>query len=121
VEAPAAAEAHALQIDDAQPALAAEPSVEADPAPLPDPPAPVPELPYRDVLMNYPETWTVGDVFEDHPRYTLMHKRRKWVLESFDGSDVELRSPNTTSTDLIPLETFQSRYVFHSHAQTQAE
>jgi len=96
----------------------AEPATEAALASLP---GSVPDIPYRGVLMGYPETWTVGDVFEDHPRYTLMHLRRKWVLESFDGADVELGSPNTPATDLIPLETFQARYVFHSHAQTPAE
>jgi hypothetical protein len=122
LEAPAAAEVLSLQIDDDQPALAPEPVVETVLAPLPDPErAPVPDIPYRTVLMGYPETWTEGDVFEDHPRYTLMHLRRKWVLVSFDADGVELGSPNTTSTDLITLEAFQSRYVFHSHAQTSAE
>lgn len=105
------------QIQADQPA----PSVEAVLEPLPGPAPALPDIPYRDVLMGYPETWTPGDVFEDHPRYTLMHKRRKWVLESFDATDVELRSPNTTSVELITLEAFQARYVFHSHAQTPAE
>lgn len=110
------------QIPDDQPVPSPEPIAQAVLEPLPDPaPTPVPDIPYRNVLMGYPETWTVGDVFEDHPRYTLMHLRRKWVLVSFDADGVELGSPNTTSTDLITLETFQTRYVFHSHAQTPAE
>lgn len=92
-------------------------TVEPEQAPAPTP-EPVPNLPYRAVLMKQPKTWTVGDVFEDHPRYVLASKRRKWVYEGHDDLGVELRSPNTSSTDLVSLELFQTRYVFHSHAQT---
>lgn len=71
--------------------------------------------------MGYPETWQEGDLFEDHARYTLPHKIRKWVLESFDAENVTLRSPNCSSSDLISLEIFQKRYVFHSRPQSAAE
>ena len=93
--------------------------ITAEPSPAPVPTVePVPNLPYRAVLMKQPQTWTVGDMFEDHPRYVLASKRRKWVYEGHDELGVELRSPNTSSTDLVSLELFQTRYVFHSHAQT---
>lgn len=110
-------------------------SAPAPPDPMPEPqsldPEPtvdlgsstasVPAFQYRDVLMGYPETWKVGDLFEDHPRYTLPHKVRKWELESFDAENVTLRSPNCSSSDLISLEIFQKRYVFHSRAESAAE
>lgn len=71
--------------------------------------------------MGYPETWKVGDIFEDHPRYTLLHKVRKWVLVAFDDTDVELQSPNTSSTELVTQAMFRQRYVFHSRPQSVAE
>lgn len=121
-EAPCVAEAAEVPACDDQAPLKPVPAAEAVPEASPDQaPAPVPDIPYRSVLMGYPETWAAGDVFEDHPRYTLMGQRRKWVLVSFDADGVELGRPNTTSTDLITLKTFQTRYVFHSHAQTPAE
>ena len=91
--APVTAEAPEVMPDD-DAALGDEPAPNApDPEPVEEPPA-TPAIPFREVLMGYPETWKVGDIFEDHPRYTLLHKVRKWVLVAFDDTDVELQSPS---------------------------
>lgn len=70
--------------------------------------------------MAKPINWKLGDVFQDNPRITLPHKRRKWILDSLDvsdwanlrGIDVQVRSPNTTTTELWSLERFMASYVF---------
>lgn len=70
--------------------------------------------------MAKPINWKLGDVFQDNPRITLPHKRRKWILDSLDvsdwtclrGIDVQIRSPNTTTTELLSLELFMASYVF---------
>lgn len=72
--------------------------------------------------MSKPINWKLGDVFIDNPRFTLTHKQRKWVLDSLDvsdlenlsGMDVQIRSPNTTTTELLTLKQFMNQYVFHS-------
>ena len=72
--------------------------------------------------MSKPINWKLGDVFIDNPRFTLPHKQRKWVLDSLDvsdldnltGMDVQIRSPNTSTTELLTLKQFMSHYVFHS-------
>ncbi|KTT16886.1 hypothetical protein NS96R_14130 [Pseudomonas parafulva] len=102
---------------------------EPDPAPEAEPevvqvnavPAPAPPKPNRKVLMNDPATWRPGDMFQDNPRHTLMHKVRKWLLVDFDDCGVELKSPNTDATELLPLDMFCQRYVFVAHAQSGAE
>ena len=96
--------------------LAVTEPVAADPAPLPA---------MVDVLkldMSKPINWKLGDVFQDNPRFTLPHKCRKWLLDSLDisdmenlsGMDVQIRSPNTTTTELLTLKQFMAQYVFHS-------
>lgn len=72
--------------------------------------------------MTKPINWKLGDVFQDNPRFTLPHKCRKWLLDSLDisdlenltGMDVQIRSPNTTTTELLTLKQFMAQYVFHS-------
>lgn len=64
--------------------------------------------------MTKPANWELGDVFQDNPRITLPHKCRKWLLDSLSGTDVQIRSPNTTTTELLSLTQFMARYVFHS-------
>lgn len=64
--------------------------------------------------MTKPVNWKLGDVFQDNPRITLPHKCCKWLLDSLSGTDVEIRSPNTTTTELLSLTQFMARYVFHS-------
>jgi hypothetical protein len=72
--------------------------------------------------MSKPINWKLGDVFQDNPRVTLPHKCRKWLLDSLDisdlenlsGMDVQIRSPNTTTTELLTLKQFMAQYVFHS-------
>ncbi|WP_219097724.1 hypothetical protein [Pseudomonas sp. UMAB-40] len=72
--------------------------------------------------MSKPINWKLGDVFQDNPRITLPHKCRKWILDSLDisdlanlsGMDVQIRSPNTTTTELLTLKQFMAQYVFHS-------
>ena len=86
--------------------------------------AAVPESAEADVSkldMTKPINWKLGDVFISNPRVTLPHKRRKWILDSLDvadldsltGMDVLLRSPNTTTTELMTLKQFMAQYVFH--------
>jgi hypothetical protein len=70
--------------------------------------------------MSKPINWKLGDVFQDNPRVTLPHKCRKWLLDSLDisdlenlsGMDVQIRSPNTTTTELLTLKQFMAQYVF---------
>jgi hypothetical protein len=70
--------------------------------------------------MRKPVNWKIGDIFTEHPRFTLPHKQRRWILDSLDisdlanlkGMDVEIRSPNTTATELHTLEHFMERFVF---------
>lgn len=70
--------------------------------------------------MTKPINWKLGDVFQDNPRITLPHKRRKWILDMLDvsdwatltGIDVQIRSPNTSTTELWSLTSFMARYVF---------
>ena len=60
-------------------------------------------------------------MFISNPRITLPHKSRKWILDSLDisdlenlsGIDVQIRSPNTTTTELLTLKQFMAQYVFH--------
>lgn len=71
--------------------------------------------------MAKPINWKLGDVFISNPRVTLQHKRRKWILDQLDvadldsltGMDVQIRSPNTTTTELMTLKQFMAQYVFH--------
>lgn len=71
--------------------------------------------------MSKPINWKLGDVFISNPRITLPHKSRKWILDSLDvsdlenlsGIDVQIRSPNTTTTELLTLKQFMAQYVFH--------
>lgn len=77
--------------------------------------------------MAKPINWKLGDIFIDNPRFTLQHKQRKWVLDSLDvsdlanlsGMDVEIRSPNTTTTELLTLKQFMAQYVFHSRPDAE--
>lgn len=70
--------------------------------------------------MSRPINWKPGDVFISNPRVTLPHKCRKWLLDYLDvsdlenlsGMDVQLRSPNTTATELLTLKQFMAQYVF---------
>ncbi|RUT30901.1 hypothetical protein WG29040_23470 [Pseudomonas sp. PAMC 29040] len=70
--------------------------------------------------MAKPINWKMGDVFQDNPRITLPNKRRKWILDSLDvydwdnlrGIDVQVKSPNTSTTELWSLERFMKNYVF---------
>lgn len=86
----------------------------ADPEPLPV----VVEVSKLD--MSKPINWKLGDVFISNPRVTLPHKVRKWILDSLDvtdleklhGVDVQLRSPNTTTTELMTLKQFMAGYLF---------
>ena len=64
--------------------------------------------------MTKPVNWELGDVFQDNPRITLPHKCRKWLLDSLSETDVQIKSPNTTTTELLSLTQFMARYVFHS-------
>lgn len=72
--------------------------------------------------MTKPINWKLGDVFASNPRVTLPNKCRKWLLDSLDisdmenlsGMDVQLRSPNTVTTELMTLKQFMTQYVFHS-------
>lgn len=77
--------------------------------------------------MSKPINWKLGDVFQDNPRVTLPHKRRKWLLDSLDisdlenlsGMDVQIRSPNTTTTELMTLKQFMAKYVFLERPVTE--
>lgn len=70
--------------------------------------------------MSKPINWKAGDVFISNPRITLPHQRRKWLLDFLDlsdldnltGVDVQIRSPNTTTTELMTLKQFMAQYVF---------
>lgn len=70
--------------------------------------------------MTKPINWRPGDVFVSNPRVTLPHKSRKWLLDYLDvsdlenlsGMDVQIRSPNTTTTELLTLKQFMAQYVF---------
>lgn len=102
-------------------------NVTARPEPLPVDPEhadPEPEPTVVDVSgldMGKPINWKLGDVFISNPRITLPHKSRKWILDSLDisdlenlsGIDVQIRSPNTTTTELLTLKQFMAQYVFH--------
>lgn len=86
-------------------------------APEPSPPVVLPNVTKLD--MSRPINWQPGDVFQDNPRITLPHKRRKWLLDSLDvydweslRGDVEIKSPNTSTTELMALDHFMARYVF---------
>jgi hypothetical protein len=90
----------------------------------PEPAEPEPERAVVDVHgldMSKPKNWKLGDVFISNPRVTLPHKRRKWILDMLDvgdldtltGMDVQIRSPNTTTTELMTLKQFMAQYVFH--------
>lgn len=99
-------------------------AIAPDPVPLaPVPADPVPESVVVDLSkldMTKPINWKLGDIFQDNPRITLPHKRRKWILDSLDvsdlenltGVDVQIRSPNTTTTELLTLKQFMARYAF---------
>jgi hypothetical protein len=90
--------------------------IAADPEPLPV------LVDVSKLDMSKPINWKLGDVFQDNPRVTLPHKCRKWLLDSLDisdlenlsGMDVQIRSPNTTTTELLTLKQFMAQYVFHS-------
>lgn len=94
-----------------------------DPERCPEPVAsqPVVNLSGLSLDMAKPINWKLGDVFISNPRFTLPHKCRKWILDSLDVSDLEnltgmevqLRSPNTTTTELMTLKQFMAHYVFH--------
>ena len=66
--------------------------------------------------MTKPINWKMGDVFQE----SGPNKSRKWILDSLDvsdwtclrGIDVQIRSPNTTTTELLSLELFMTSYVF---------
>lgn len=70
--------------------------------------------------MSKPINWKEGDVFISNPRITLPHQCRKWLLDFLDlsdldnltGVDVQIRSPNTTTTELMTLKQFMAQYVF---------
>lgn len=115
VSAPAVAPVLALEST----AVVLEPELSP---PEPDPPA-APQLQLADVSaldMSRPINWKPGDVFISNPRVTLPHKCRKWLLDYLDvsdlenlsGMDVQLRSPNTTATELLTLKQFMAQYVF---------
>lgn len=90
-------------------------------------PEPVDPMPVRAVVdvhgldMSRPINWKLGDVFISNPRVTLPHQRRKWILDMMDvadldnltGMDVQIRSPNTTTTELMTIKQFMTQYVFH--------
>lgn len=90
--------------DTPAPVALVEPEPVQDPVPAPAP-ASKPD-------MRHPANWQPGDVFTENPRFTLPHKQRRWVLESIDEVDVELRSPHTSSSELLTLEHFVARFVF---------
>lgn len=112
VQQPAALPELSLEIAGA----GAEPE-QHQPAPAP------PDLPVVDVStldMSKPMNWKAGDVFVSNPRITLPHQRRKWLLDFLDlsdldnltGVDVQIRSPNTITTELMTLKQFMAQYVF---------
>ena len=94
-------------------------AVVAEPIPEPEPMSVQPVAVKLD--MSKPINWKLGDVFISNPRITLPHKSRKWILDSLDisdlenlsGIDVQIRSPNTTTTELLTLKQFMAQYVFH--------
>lgn len=117
------------------PAVLHAPAVLPVPAPVPEieapqPAEPEPSLPVVDVSkldMSKPINWKSGDIFISNPRVTLAHQCRKWVLDSFDvadldsltGMDVQLKSPNTTTTELLTLKLFMAQYVFFERPPTK--
>lgn len=88
-------------------------------------PAKAPEKPD----MAKPINWRRGDIFTENPRFTLIHQRREWVLNTIDvadheslrGVDVEIQALGTEDTELMSFEQFTAGYVFVRRPQSTAE
>ncbi|QSL90440.1 hypothetical protein [Pseudomonas atacamensis] len=94
------------------------------------PPAAIePVKPCEKPDMTKPINWKRGDVFTENPRFTLVHQRREWVLNTLDvadheslrGVDVEIQAAGTDDSELMTIQQFMAGYVFVRRPQSTAE